>query len=182
MKICLWFERFHKWDGCVCSRCGAPNDFLSPEQRYALDGTHDWNGCICRKCGQRALAKHIQLHDWDGCICRKCGAVALATQTRMHDWDGCICRKCGTKGIALEHGIHDWDKCKCRKCGEIDPSGEHEFPQGSCYCTRCHTDRHVGICYCNRCHTLLGHNYSDGQCRDCGSLDLSGIDTRGWHR
>ena len=35
----------HKWDGCVCSRCG--------KKRNEHHEQHDWNGCVCSRCGNK---------------------------------------------------------------------------------------------------------------------------------
>lgn len=125
---CIFFD--HKWDGCICRRCGA-------KQHVDYTNAHDWAGCCCRKCGQ--IDKNSDAHDWDGCICRKCGYVG-----DNHDWDGSICRKCGhidvnrsidNNGDAGDNHLlesmycnHEWEPVAqwsdgsswvCKKCNEV---------------------------------------------------------------
>lgn len=116
----------HKWNGCICERCG--------EKR---DKQHNWNGCKCTVCGKL----RNEQHDWDLCKgkCRQCGA----SQTAKHVLEGCKCSLCGKvmdiyskchtweyfspnscEKVCTQCGIkknaeHDWDVCVCKHCGEM---------------------------------------------------------------
>lgn len=125
----------HKWNGCVCQKCGA-----------IRDKNHEWNGCVCRRCSStrhdyntRNLSNHIcsrcgepnpelsvhtlmergrpscycsvclkGFHKWNGCTCTVC-----FKRNENHTWDGCICKICGT--IRDNHVLKE---CLCTKCGK----------------------------------------------------------------
>ncbi len=109
----------HKWDGCVCRRCGK-----------LRDEEHDWDGCKCRRCG----ATRDEEHTWDGCLCRRCRRI----RPDGHDWNGCTCIRCGI----VSHDIKD---CRCTRCGKEfhdfrDENGyapEQNSTGGYFPCTRC---------------------------------------------
>lgn len=87
----------HKWNGCVCRRCGKTRD-----------ENHIWDGCKCRRC----YKTRNWAHSWKECRCLKCN-------TTRHHWDKCTCRFCGiTDHRQIRHGA-----CTC--CGkeiqEISP-------------------------------------------------------------
>ena len=89
----------HKWNGCVCARCGAHRSLYAPRSDPQRYGGHEWNGCVCAKCGamrrlyDKETPERDEWHDWDGCTCRKC----KQTRDEDHDWNGCTCRKCGKR-------------------------------------------------------------------------------------
>lgn len=111
----------HKWDGCICARCGAKRCACAPASDPLKYGGHDWDGCVCRRCGAlRRLwdeegSERDSWHDWDGCRCRKC----RETRDEGHVWDGCKCKACGK---VRDEG-HVWDGCMCRACGKKRDEG-----------------------------------------------------------
>ncbi len=86
---------FHRWNGCVCTRCGNKRDT-----------EHTWDGCVCTRCGKKRDAEHT----WDGCVCTRCGHK----RNVEHSWDGCICTRCGA-------GKHDWFDGRCKHCDKYCP-------------------------------------------------------------
>ncbi len=166
----------HKWNGCICSRCG--------EKR---DEGHAWDGCTCNVCGKTRDAEHrFELvpkgHlEWDRqrerhilqpkhiFRCERCGKERF----EEHEWTGeacqTVCRVCGGKAIMFgsytreKMGIsHRWsgNTCKdhCEICGEPYPAkhvyerirSEEEHGSGKAY--RTHTLYRCSIC---------GHEYWD---------------------
>ena len=102
------FLSFHKWNGCVCARCGAKRN----EQ-------HDWNGCTCRRCG----AKRDQGHDWNGCRCRICGKQrdkGHKYKYTPYDETRCkgTCKVCGAETLIAHHFEQAEGKCftVCSRC------------------------------------------------------------------
>ena len=96
------FLSFHKWNGCVCARCGAKRN----EQ-------HDWNGCTCRRCG----AKRDQGHDWNGCRCRICGKQrdkGHKYKYTPYDETRCkgTCKVCGAETLIAHHFEQAEGKCR----------------------------------------------------------------------
>ena len=150
LKCLFW----HKWDGCICVRCGK-----------ARDEQHDWDGCRCRRCGQ----KRNEQHDWDGCKCRRCGK----TRDEQHDIGvNCVCNKCGQSMhyfgpncvcTRCEQEIHDfssyqsehaWEQHRtCRRCGATERISRYR-------CTECDGAGYLGWSTC--------YNMPDGACYACG--------------
>ena len=98
--ICKYFG--HKWDYCVCDRCGCTRDEF-----------HNWNGCKCRKCDKR----REEGHDWNYCECRICGKK----RDEEHNWKGCKCTVCYKK---RDEG-HQWTGCICKICWKPVDNPEH---------------------------------------------------------
>jgi hypothetical protein len=69
----------HKWDQCVCRKCGKTR--------------HKVKGCMCLRCGE-------PFHDQGlfFCNCYRCGEVA-------HTWSDCRCTRCGDENHEFEDGI-----------------------------------------------------------------------------
>jgi len=101
----------HKYDGCVCIRCGAPH----PEG-------HAWvaaEGRCSRTCTRCGLTEPLP-HEWFHCRCKRCGEQ----RDSHHLWlkkSACerVCRICG-----LERATHDWRPVdrgvdRCAACGRI---------------------------------------------------------------
>lgn len=101
----------HKYDGCVCIRCGAPH----PEG-------HAWvaaEGRCSRTCTRCGLTEPLP-HEWFHCRCKRCGEQ----RDSHHLWlkkSACerVCRICG-----LERETHDWRPVdrgvdRCAACGRI---------------------------------------------------------------
>lgn len=86
----------HKWNHCVCSRCGLKRN-----------EDHLWNGCVCKICGK----KRDEGHRWNGCRCTVCAQ----TRDQDHRWNGCKCSVCS----AVRDQGHDWDGCTCRRCKAV---------------------------------------------------------------
>jgi len=83
----------HKWNGCICVRCGI--------KRHSC---HEWQGCKCEKCGETRNAAH----SWSGCICERCNA----RRDEEHEIEGCTCKVCGKE-------IHTTVlKGCCTQCGK----------------------------------------------------------------
>jgi hypothetical protein len=120
---------FHKWDGCVCSRCGA--------QRFL---GHHWIGCRCARCGTLAAYNVDLNHDWNGCKCRVCGCTR-AVDRELHDWgpdSPCVCRRCGRRDhlyetAKIEEISEDYrtETLKCKRCGHVDWKGDYSGPSMS---------------------------------------------------
>jgi len=107
----------HKWDGCICSRCGKIS--------------HSLDGCRCTVCKK-------EIHDFrheNGCspeatfaegeyICSRCGAIFHRKYIRTE------CSYCGSKGwydlYSSQSGCGgSWEE-KCPYCGD-DPSETKEW-------------------------------------------------------
>lgn len=107
------FLNIHKWDRCICEKCG--------KVRPASFPGHDWDGCICRKCRVKRYVPAGE-HDWDGCFCRKCGVEA---PENMHDWE-LIDQKSSESESDEWYGGHfvsmtsvtETNVYRCRRCGK----------------------------------------------------------------
>jgi len=87
--ICSIFG--HKWDGCVCKRCGENNPAAKHDH-----AAHSWNGCTCTKCGRFIDMNHLYVNVQDSCetVCSVCGKAG-EKQHMQHSWDGDKCTRCG---------------------------------------------------------------------------------------
>lgn len=167
---------FHKWDGCVCIRCGTSR----------TEG-HDWNkNCeACSKCGYM----RSDAHKWRGCKCCECGA----NREESHDWSK-NCERCATCGF-IRHDTHVWSGCICRQCG-ITRDAEHNWKKNCGKCSVCGATRinshqwDATVCWdgsvckvcgvwrhaCIRCHGTgkewrsALHGGGHRRCKDCGAL------------
>ena len=85
----------HRWNGCVCTRCGATREeghlWVEAENRCehtcSVCGAtetvpHDWFYCQCQRCGQQRDEHHQWLKKTE-CerVCRLCGK-----ERQQHDW------------------------------------------------------------------------------------------------
>jgi hypothetical protein len=127
-------EERHKWDGCVCKKCGArqPGHTWNDECNCPQCGfsapvwasIHEWNGCACRRCDSKRDAEHI----WDEkCRCLRCNKLAPDSDP-VHLWNGCVCGNCGT----LRDAGHNWDeRCRCSQCRVLAPESDsvHEWQE-----------------------------------------------------
>lgn len=141
----------HKWNGCICSRCGVARDeghhWVSDKkckEHCSVCGQvkeqHSFNGCRCMRCG----AIRGERHNWENCVCKRCGSI----RDEQHIWDGCVCSKCKT----ARDEAHDWDGCICKKCKK---KRDEAHAWDGCTCKKCKTvrnEQHVFIkCKCKKC-------------------------------
>lgn len=133
--------KHHKWDGCICTRCG--------KVKSTLETGHDWDGCTCRKCGQI----NDELHTWENCVCTQCGKKRDQDDPD-HAWSFCKCKKCG----ATRDRGHKWDGCVCTLCGAERP---HEWGDDR----RC---KHCGTCNHEMNEEWGGFKTT---CKWCGYVD-----------
>lgn len=99
----------HKWNGCICSRCGKKRDI-----------EHRFDACRgqCVLCGKKTAVEH----SWRGCRCTRCAA----SRDEGHEFDLCRgqCTLCGKKQ-APEHA---WEDCLCTRCGAVRDQGHRFIP------------------------------------------------------
>ncbi len=169
----------HKWEGCICTTCGA-----------IRDQDHDWSK-NCEKCVKCNTTRSDQ-HDWaKNCEqCSTCGATRLnqhnwssncehcskceTTRSNQHEWSK-NCEQCSICK-ATRTDQHDFTKdCeKCERCGSICKS-QHQW--SGCQCTKCKKKKsfreqgHQWVgCKCSVCGTVgeLGHDWDWCVCKICG--------------
>ncbi len=166
----------HKWNGCVCVRCGERRD---EGHSYQLDAERSARSgqcvVVCSICG----ASKSHPHEWSGCTCLRCGA----RRDEEHLWQGCRCAACGK---ARDEG-HEW--------GEAKPWGHANHYRPCTICGKCKDEPHLfelvksRKCYyrCTACgYGVEWHEFRDGVCMNCGidesrhycDLILSGVV---WH-
>lgn len=75
----------HKWNGCVCTKCGKTRDEGHDFQKAAGKCV-----AVCARCG-----KEQEAHAWDGCVCKDCGKAR--NEAHQIGEDG-FCVKCGAAG------------------------------------------------------------------------------------
>ena len=141
----------HKWNGCVCTRCGEHRDTGHDWQLFVEEYTetvwvdkHHVKRCAmkCSICGRTKSAEH----DWDGCKCARCGE----TRNRDHVWGKPEQRE-GVSDARTHHRV------RCERCGKHAFS-PHTFVQKE-GCRHC----------CSGCgYEEVHHEFVDGMCRDCG--------------
>ena len=142
----------HKWNGCICERCGA-----------VRDKEHDFKPvpgeCAerCTRCGAEGPVHHKWNKNGLGCKCTVCGATRQTDDLNAHTFPyvfdphylggtkvmGCTCSECSyvkksmfgghvyeytyEKGFPKHRGV-------CTICGKVIES-EHNFNNGVCtYC------------------------------------------------
>ena len=175
----------HKWNGCVCARCGERRDTgVAKDHNYVVvpGTTCEYE---CTKCGKRTMGHNWYYH-WS-CTCETCGATR-EVEDRFHDWDGCTCKLCGKKNPKAREDDHDWDGCTCKKCGAT--RGKFHKWEG-CMCARCGTVRseghilkrvqpdgnnetkHKGTCQICKCTSYEPHTFEQiegcrRKCTKCG--------------
>jgi len=123
----------HKWNGCVCTRCGKKRD----------EG-HVLQGCECTICGKK-------IHNGKDCTCTRC----KATRDMFHKFEKCRCTVCGK----TRDEQHDWDRCKCTICGKI---GAKQHVWDHCKCITCGATRHTHLWvngYCNKCKISIEDHF-----------------------
>ena len=81
---------FHKWDGCVCTKCGKTRD-----EGHSYGKVEGRCAEKCARCG-----KEREAHDWSGCTCAKCGKTRDEAHTLGEDG---FCVKCGAAGPEPYH-------------------------------------------------------------------------------
>lgn len=111
-------------------------------------------------------------------ICSRCGV--LVEKAFGHNFinrtcsSGGICSTCGVKGvIALKHE-YDGPICKDAKCNNCDyvRKAQSDCLYGNALCLE------KGTCvFCNEIG-IKYHNYFEGQCQECGYLELDRIHTK----
>ncbi len=105
---------FHRWQGCVCTRCG-----------LTRRRGHDWAGCTCRLCNARREIGHSL---GKGCRCLICGRTihSFVQKDRYRH----RCRRCG-----LEQAHHFRTYTRWEDVGgwdEIGPWREAEITVHAC--------------------------------------------------
>lgn len=131
---------------------------------------HKWNGCVCARCGERRDEGHsyqldAKLSASSGqcvIVCSICGT----SKSHPHEWNGCTCLRCGAK---RDEG-HEWGEAKpwghaghyrpctiCGKCSQDEPHSFELVKSRKCYyrCTTCG-------------YETEWHEFQDGECVSCG--------------
>ena len=197
MILCSLFG--HKWNGCICERCG-----LQRQEGHDFQNFRDKNGkCVgtC-KCGQVANLQHDFQFPEGRCwkVCTRCGKEFPYPE---HTWERIpgTCRKkctvCGTTD-GVNPNEHDWQrvegKCvrKCAVCGiekDIDES-EHDWQRAADRCVEkcavCGIERKVEHTWkqmedacleiCEVCgEARESHPYVNNRCSICGKVSPEGF-------
>ncbi|MBR6999074.1 MAG: hypothetical protein IKI01_00485 [Lachnospiraceae bacterium] len=158
MKIRCLFG--HKWNGCICERCGETRD--EGHSFQVLEGSCKTK---CIRCGADGPGQHKWNRGGNGCKCTSCGATRNTTDLNAHNFPY----------VYDPHHLVTGAKhrsCTCADCGWCDDKFGHVYD----YSYEPGSSQHKGVCTICGKTIMSRHNFNYGICTYCGYKP--GIDLR----
>ena len=152
MKLSCLFG--HKWNGCLCERCGAVRD--EGHNFISVEGSCQ---SICSRCGEKGSLRHKWNHVGRGCKCEVCGATRTVLDLNGHRFPYVF-------DPHVTVGMKEHRSCTCADCGWVDTV--KDFGHVYEYTYEPLSAKHKGVCtICGKIE-FSEHFYTNGVCEYCG--------------
>ena len=176
----------HNFKDGICTECKVDEDSACiHDWKFKSNPVEHWEECTkCYYTKDNSLESHI-ITKWEdkgnnthSGICTKCNYVVTA----KHDYENGICTKCGAKEGDQEVCKHDWvlknnkdgHWQECNKCKLVQEETVEKHTITSYGDNGDGT--HIGKCQICGYSVTNKHNFKNGTCTECGTIDSNYCD------